>query len=164
MTFSRFPTPLVVALTLTSLAACSSGKPATAPTPAPDAATATVAGAAPAAAPAVIQGSAPSPGRNRDRSTLSRDEIRATQYTNLYDVIATLRGNWVRNRSAESINGKSSSVQVYLDTQRLSGVDELRTMMSANIESVRYFDPIAASARWGMDHGAGAIMVTTAKK
>jgi hypothetical protein len=160
----------IAPLVLVSLAACASGKPTPATAPDPTAAAPRVAGvvvdssAAGVAGPSVMQGSTAAPKRSRDRATLTRDEIRETQYSNLYDVIATLRGNWLRSRTAETVQGRSSTVQVYLDTQRLSGVEELRNMMSANIESVRYFDSLAASARWGMDHGAGAILVTTAKR
>jgi hypothetical protein len=116
-------------------------------------------------AQAVLRGSVAAPAaRRRDRAVLSRTEIRETQYTNLYDVILSLRGNWVRVRSAESIQGRSSAVQVYLDMQRLSGLDELKSMSPMNIQSVQYLDALQASARFGMDHGSGAILVTTAKK
>lgn len=161
------PSPRRLAgLLLLTAAGCSSSKPTSAPTPTPQvtAAPTVQPGGADPTTPAAIRGSAPAPSRNRDRTTLSREEILATQYTNLYDVILSLRGNWLRQRTAETINGKSSMVQVYLDTQRLSGVDELRTMQSSNIESVKFFDPIQASARWGMDHGAGAIFIVTAKR
>lgn len=166
-------TALAVLLTVAALAACSGRTPQTAPQssiasapaastrpamPASTAAPDTAVGVMRASTPAV-----PMPAMRADRSVLSRDDIRATQYTNLYDVVAMLRGNWLRVRTAESFT-KSSAVQVYLDMQRLNGVDELRTMSPLNVLSVRFFDPIQASARWGMDHGAGAIFILTAKK
>ena len=89
--------------------------------------------------------------------------MRKTEFTNLYDVIRALRGNWLRVRAAESF-GKSSEMQVYLDMQRIGTVEELRTMSPMNILTVRFFDPIQASARWGMDHGSGALLVTTLKR
>lgn len=100
--------------------------------------------------------------RRRDRQVLDRDEIRATQFTNLYDVVLALRGNWLRVRSADSF-AKSMTIQLYLDAQRLTGVEELRQMNPTNIASIRYLDPIQAGARYGLDHGAGAILVTTSK-
>lgn len=151
-----------------ALAACSSAKPATAPTPsasvAPSAGGATTTATRPDSVAQVLRGVAPgAPAARSDRTVLTRDEIRSTQYTNMYEVIRALRGNWVRTRTAESF-GKSSVLQVYLDMQRLSGgTDELRQINPTNVASVRFFDPITASARWGMDHGAGAIMITTAK-
>jgi hypothetical protein len=30
-----------------------------------------------------------------------------------------------------------------------------------NVLSIRYIDGIAASARWGLDHGQGVILVST---
>jgi len=98
-----------------------------------------------------------------DRRLLTREEMRKSEFTNLYEIIRALRGNWLRVRAAESF-GKSSEMVVYLDMQRIGTVDELRTISPVNILTVRFFDPIPASARWGMDHGAGALLVTTAKR
>lgn len=170
----RMPTlaaSFATSLTLLTLSACASGGAPAASLPAPaasvraDSASPRVATAATGASPAAIRGSvrAPETAARRDRQVLSRDEIRATQFTNAYDVILALRGNWLRSRTAESVSGKSSTVQVYLDQQRLTGVEELRTMQPTNIASIRFMDPVQASARYGMDHGAGAILVTTAK-
>lgn len=123
--------PIGAVLLIATLTGCASGKPTTAPAPA----TTSVSGALGAAgdsgatvAPAVIRGtSRPADAvKKSDRQVLTRDEIRSTQFTNAYDVIQSLRGNWLRARSAESF-GTSSTVQVYLDQQRLSGVAELRT-------------------------------------
>lgn len=100
--------------------------------------------------------------RRRDRQVLDRNEIRATQYTNLYDVVLALRGNWLRVRAADSFE-KSTTIQLYLDAQRLTGVEDLRGMNPTNVGSIRYLDPIQAGARYGLDHGAGAILVTTTK-
>lgn len=93
---------------------------------------------------------------------LDRDEIRATQFTNLYEVVLALRANWLRIRAGDSFE-KSTPIQLYLDAQRLSGVEELRQMNPRNIASIRCLDPIQAGARFGLDHGAGAILMTTAR-
>lgn len=155
---------------LAAFTACASSSPATAPTPtqaggrvapAVRATTATT----PDSVAQLLRGVAPAvPSARSDRSTLDRDEIRSTQFNNMYDVVRSLRGNWVRTRTSESF-GKSSVLQVYLDMQRLAGgFEELRQIAPRNVESVRYFDPIQASGRWGMDHGSGAILLTTAKR
>ena len=101
--------------------------------------------------------------RRRDRQLLDREEIRATQFTNLYEVVLALRANWLRVRAGDGFE-KSAPIQLYLDAQRLSGVEELRQMNPMNIASIRYLDPIQAGARYGLDHGAGAILVTTARR
>ena len=175
MRYSSRALPVFSTLLSVSLTACA-GKPAS-PAPAPAAASAPVSASA-----GVIASTAPSttaPGMPTaqgvslpaakkarvDQQLITRDVIRSTQYTNMYDVVLALRSTWLRARPADSIQGQSASIQVYLDNQRLAGgADELRQMSPTNIESVRYFDPITASARWGMDHGAGALYVVTAKR
>lgn len=165
-------THLACAAALVALSGCASGA---ATTPSATAPVSTTAAPSPAPRPGaadsvdpvtntVLRGSAPGARAARpDRQLLTRDEIRSTQFTNAFEVIRALRGNWLRIRSADSF-GKSSVLQVYLDMQRLNGgVEELRLMQPANIATIRFMDPIQASARWGMDHGAGAIVVTTAK-
>jgi hypothetical protein len=152
---------------LAAITACASARA----TPTPAVAAPSVSGPGLVTAPApdsvagVLRGVAPaSPVARSDRSTITRDEIRASQFNNMYDVVRALRGNWVRSRTAESF-GKSSVVQVYLDMQRQTGgLDELRQLAPVNVDLVRFMDPIQASARFGLDHGAGAILITTAKR
>ncbi|MCC7055455.1 MAG: hypothetical protein IT355_19430 [Gemmatimonadaceae bacterium] len=130
--------------TLALLGACSSG------------------GGAPAAAGAP----APAPAARRprqDQQLITRDVIIGTQYTNLYDVVQALRSNWLTVRSASGGAANTAVLQVYLDNQRIGGVEELRRILPSTVQSARFYDPISASARWGMDHGAGAIYVVTAK-
>ena len=158
---------------LSALTACAGKKADPAPAPTPSISSAPPASAVPASpgtsAPGGPDGAGPSislpkmPKVRADRQLLTRDAILATQYTNMYDVILALRGNWLRTRAAETVQGRNSTVQVYLDNQHLTGADELRSIAPTNIETVRYYDPIQASSRWGMDHGAGAIYILTAK-
>lgn len=98
-----------------------------------------------------------------DQQLITKDVIRSTNYTNMYDVVLALRSTWIRTRPQDSFT-TPSVVQVYLDTQRVGGPEELKALQPVLVESVRYYDPIAASARWGMDHGAGVIYVVTAKR
>ena len=164
---SPFRPSIVRMAVLAALTACASSSPATtpAPTPAGGRVAPAVRATTPDSVAQLLRGVAPAaPSARSDRFTLDRDEIRSTQFNNMFDVVRSLRGNWVRTRTAESF-GKSSVLQVYLDMQRLAGgFEELRQIAPRNVESVRFFDPIQASGRWGMDHGSGAILLTTAKR
>lgn len=111
---------------------------------------------APAAAPQVRR-------PRQDQQLITRDVITGTQYTNMFDVIQAMRSNWLTVRTTSGGSGPAPSLVVYLDNQRIGGVDELRRILPSSVQQARYYDPIAASARWGMDHGAGAIYITTAK-
>jgi hypothetical protein len=50
-------------------------------------------------------------------------------------------------------------VQVYVDDSRVGGVEQLRYIAISAVESMRYIDANAATARWGLDHEDGAIYV-----
>ena len=99
----------------------------------------------------------------QDQQLITQDVIAGTQYTNLFDVIQALRSNWLRPKNTGDF-GKADVLQVYRDNQRIGGVEELRSIQPSSVLSVRYYDPIAAAARWGLNHGGGAIYVLTAKK
>ncbi|MBC7564188.1 MAG: hypothetical protein H7305_14870 [Gemmatimonadaceae bacterium] len=168
MTLTSRISPVLSCLAMvTVVAGCASKVPATSTAPTPSGTTAAPASAgAAASATSSIAGpgvALPAPSGRTDRQLLTRDEMRKTEFTNLYDVIRVLRGNWIRVRAAESF-GKSAELQVYLDMQRIGTIEELRTMSPMNILTVRFFDSIQASARWGMDHGAGALLITTSKR
>lgn len=93
--------------------------------------------------------------------TLTQADVGDTSFPDVYSFVQAKRGSWLRQRGVDSLNGNPSQVQVYQDGVRIGGVDTLRGIHPMEIESVRYFDPIQASSRWGFDHGAGAILVIT---
>ena len=106
--------------------------------------------------------SASAPGaRTSTRSdTITVDDLRSANATNLYDAVRTIRPNWLRARSPNSLSNQGQ-VQVYFDDTRIGGVDGLRSIPTQGIAYIRWHDPISASARWGLDHEQGAIVVST---
>jgi hypothetical protein len=50
---------------------------------------------------------------------------------------------------------------VYFDGIHFGGVESLRTIDLRPVTYIRFFDGIAATARWGLGHGQGAIYVST---
>ena len=101
-------------------------------------------------------------GRVRGRpDLLTEEQIRATNHSTLYDVVRALRPNWTRTRGPDSLVNPGQ-IQVYLDDMRLGGVEELKQIPATGISYVQWYDGIAASGRWGLDHGNGVIYVATA--
>ena len=98
--------------------------------------------------------------KSTDRSVLTRDEIIRGQYRDLYDAVSGLRRNWLQTRGADSFNNPSI-VRVYLDNVMLGGTESLRNIVPGSIVFLKYYDGIAATTRWGTDHGAGVIFVST---
>jgi hypothetical protein len=50
---------------------------------------------------------------------------------------------------------------VYLDNVSLGDKESLKTIATANITYMRWIDGVTASSRWGLNHGAGVIYVST---
>ena len=95
-----------------------------------------------------------------DRNLLVQDQFAGRGFHSAYDVVEAMRSNWLTSRGPNSFQ-TSTEVQVYLDGVRMGGVETLRTIDVRPVTYIRYFDGIAATARWGLDHGAGAIYVST---
>ena len=97
----------------------------------------------------------------RGRSDLlTEEQIRATNHSNLYDVIRSLRPNWMHLRGPDSIS-RPGQIQVYLDNLRIGGVDQLKNLSAIGVDYVQWYDGIQAGSRWGLDHGNGVIYVVT---
>ncbi len=96
-----------------------------------------------------------------DRNLLTREQIVETNRQNAFEVVESLRSNWLRSRGPSSLNSRDAVVQVYLDDNRLGGVETLRNVNTSLVQYIRWYDGIAATGRWGLDHGAGVIYVST---
>ncbi len=63
---------------------------------------------------------------------------------------------------AQAVAGMGQSeIVVYLDGNRLGGVDELRGIGANTISSIVYLDAPSATIRYGTGHAQGAIVITT---
>lgn len=95
-----------------------------------------------------------------DHSAISTAELEASPYANVFEVVQALRPNWLRLKGPTSFRGVEY-VRVYLDGSLLGAPEQLRLVTTRSIASVRFFDGVAATQRWGLDHGQGAIVVST---
>jgi len=103
--------------------------------------------------------SAPKP--HHDRNLLTAEDIAARHDPDAYGLVRALRPGWLRGARGTSSVVTSSSVVVYRDGMRVGGPGALRDIPVESIREIRYFDAIDATQRWGTDHAAGAIFVTT---
>ncbi len=81
-------------------------------------------------------------------------------FLSVYDAVESLHQNWLQTRGTDSFSSPSQ-VLVYLDNTRLGGVSTLHDIASNTVTFVKHFDGIAATGRWGIDHGSGVIFVST---
>ena len=110
----------------------------------------------------------------RSRDLITTEEIGKSGAQNAYDLITSLRPNWLNTRGEHSFRetartqGRSEVVTpglpmvvVYLDNARLGGVETLRQVLVPALTSIQYFDAKAATFKWGAGHSHGAILVST---
>lgn len=95
-----------------------------------------------------------------DRNIISQAQIKEHGFINAYDAVESLRSTWLRARGPDSMN-KPTEVLVYLDDNRLGGVQTLKQVTTSQIIMIRFVDGLTATARWGLDHGQGVILVVT---
>ena len=95
-----------------------------------------------------------------DRELITREQIDQNHFTTAYDAVEALHSNWLRPKGTDSF-ATPTEVVVYVNANRVGGVEALKNIDVHTITSIRHFDGLAASARWGVGHGQGAILVTT---
>src|SRR5437879_2457649 len=95
-----------------------------------------------------------------DRNLLLQEQFSTRGFNTAFDVVESMRSNWLGTRGPDSFSSPSH-VQVYFDGIRMGGTETLRTIDLRPVVYIRYFDGLAATARWGLDHGSGAIYVST---
>lgn len=83
-------------------------------------------------------------------------------FTNVYDAIAALRSAWLTVRGTDSFQ-QTSQIRVYYDANRLGGVDEMRAISVNAVASIRHYNGVDATMRWGVGHNAGAIQILSHK-
>lgn len=100
-------------------------------------------------------GTTPAATTPSDRETLRPEDWGTRNFYSAYDAIAALRPLWL------NIRGPEGAVQVYVDDNHLGGVDVLRGVRTVNVAVIKHLDGIQASARYGLNHDQGAILVST---
>jgi hypothetical protein len=112
----------------------------------------------------------PAPGR-RDRTLITKSELREIPTSNLYDVVQRLHPDWLLKRTSATlgtVTGRTSStdldVQVFIGTQRAGNLDILKQLPVDGIESLRYYSASEAQGRFGNGNMNGAIQITMSAK
>jgi len=99
-------------------------------------------------------------GARADRNTITKEQLTKNHYSTVYDAVESLRANWLQTRGTDSFQSQSQ-VKVYLDNTMYGGIESMRNIATNTISFVRYFDGVSATARWGLDHGAGVIYISS---
>ena len=98
--------------------------------------------------------------RSGQRNLLTADELARAGDVSLYDALRVLRPTFLQARSASTTGTQQAEIQVYIGPLQMEGVGQLREIMAKNVREVRYLEPREANARFGSNHGGGALLVT----
>ncbi len=111
------------------------------------------------------QDEAPRPRSTPNLITSHEIEERAPTAQHAQEIVERLRPQWLRaRRGAVSMSGMSTApaIRVYLnDIRQQGGLDVLRTIMRDEVTELRFVNGVDASARYGVDHELGAVLVRT---
>lgn len=139
---------------------------------------------------ALLAGCASAAGAGGVRSSssiITREEITTSGAQNAYQLVQSLRPEWLRTRGIQSLsesthtvgrggnnaaptangdarvtipNAGRPQVSAYLGQARLGEAQALEQIMAVDVESIQFLSPQQATLRYGANHTHGAIVVT----
>ncbi|MGH7568442.1 MAG: TonB-dependent receptor plug domain-containing protein [Gemmatimonadales bacterium] len=105
---------------------------------------------------------APAPAAAASRDVITQSEIQNANVATAYDVVARLRGHWLRRRGAVSIQEPNAGeVVVFVNEVRTGGAEVLRGIRTDETREIRYLNGPDATIRYGTGFGGGVIQVFT---
>jgi hypothetical protein len=106
--------------------------------------------------------------RNRDagysRDVITREELAVHSFANMYDVVSSLRPQWIRGPLANAgmgTNSVSSTPTIYLDGRELGELEMLKSLSAETGQRLQYYSPTAAQSKFGTRYARPVIEVTT---
>jgi hypothetical protein len=103
----------------------------------------------------------PTPKPLRDLITRAEIMSSTTSETDLYQLIRSLRPNFLSGSTAFRSEGSRASMAlaVYFERVRQTGIESLRLIRSSAVSEVRYLDPTAAQNEFGPAASGGALVI-----
>ncbi len=94
---------------------------------------------------------------------IKQEEIQKQLAANAYELIRKLRPHWLRSRGRRSIHfdEEASYPKVYVNEFCNGDINSLDAISTEYIKEISYITAGAASARFGLNHASGAILITT---
>ena len=97
-----------------------------------------------------------------DPDVLTRDEIDDSSARTAYELVQSLRPQWLITRGQRSLQQPAeASIVIYLDNARLGAPDSMQGVALGAVRYLRFFSAPEATLRWGGGHVYGAILIST---
>ena len=102
------------------------------------------------------------PVRDRgDSRTVTATDLSTATQTNLLAYIRAERPRWLESRSPRNLGGRALDIFVFVDDQRLGGIDQLRNISLSGVRQIRFYDASEAQQRFNVRDAGGVINVIT---
>ena len=101
-------------------------------------------------------------GHGIQRNVITQDEIDASSASNVYDLIAQVRGDYLKDRGKVSIrtNQREKAV-VFLNDQEYGVLETMRNIPLGRVSEIRYYPGTDAVNRFGAQYGGGVVMLVS---
>ena len=104
-------------------------------------------------------------GPRRSRDVITSEELMEVPHSTLFDAVRVLRQRWLQPRNMGSLRSQGQQTpRVYVDGQLRGDLVELTRFAPNEVEEVRFMNASDATTRFGTNHVAGAIVVTTRRR
>lgn len=100
-------------------------------------------------------------GPSTNTSLITQQEIEDSHQPNLFDVVRALRPMWLRQMTATVESSQDVGITIFIDNQRVGGLDVLRDMAPTSATALRYYSASEAQSHFGLGNLHGVIEVTT---
>jgi hypothetical protein len=95
-----------------------------------------------------------------DRNVLTRDQLAATNSSDVYGALEKLRPEWLTSRGPTSVTNATPVIpSVFMNGQMLGKTEQLRDMRILEVSEVRFWPTGQAAAKFGMGHPRGVIEI-----
>jgi outer membrane cobalamin receptor len=96
------------------------------------------------------------------RNVITRDEIDSSTASNVYDLIARLHGDFLKDRGKVSIKmNQHERAVVFLNDQEYGIPETMRNIPISRVSEIRYYSGTEAVAKFGSQYGGGVIHLTS---
>lgn len=93
-------------------------------------------------------------------SVITREQIDSSSANNVYDLIARLHGNFLRDRGKVSIlSNQHDRPMVFLNDQEYGELESMRNIPTGRVAEIRFFSGTDAVTRFGSQYGGGVIQL-----
>ena len=96
------------------------------------------------------------------RNVITQEEIEASTASNVYDLIAQLRADFLKDRGKVSIRlDQREKAVVFLNDQEYGILETMRNIPISRISEVRYYPGTEAVNRFGAQYGGGVVVLVS---